>query len=179
MSQNFNILCTRNVLVSSGEDLHSGRIIKSFNLQNPDIQFWCWVLLSWRKTRDKINLSHTIHNRPRKEAMVRMIETEQCSLSTDVDVGATYFYLRYSKLFVFLSSTVWSIMKVSKIIANNSKNIWATKIFNTFFVSWILNIYDGVSYLSILLKRVSSTRVHNKNINFFANQILGKIFTQI
>ena len=97
MSQNFNILCTRNVLVSSGEDLHSGRIIKSFNLQNPDIQFWCWVLLSWRKIRDKIYLSYTIHNRPRKGAMVRMIETEQCFLSTDVDVGATNFYLRCCK----------------------------------------------------------------------------------
>ena len=57
-------------------------------------------------------------------------------------------------------------MKVSKIFANNSKNISATKIFDCSLVSWILTIYNGVSYLIILLKRVAYTRVHNKNIDF-------------
>ena len=42
-------------------------------------------------------------------------------------------------------TTVCSKMKVSKIIAYKSKNIWVTKIFHISFVSWILNIYGGVS----------------------------------
>ena len=46
-------------------------------------------------------------------------------------------------------STVCSKMKVSKIIAYKSKNIWVTKIFHISLVSWILNIYDGVCYKHI------------------------------
>ena len=40
--------------------------------------------------------------------------------------------------------------KVSKIFANNSKNISSTKIFDISIASWILNIYACVSLMNIL-----------------------------
>ena len=45
--------------------------------------------------------------------------------------------------------TAWSIRKVSKIFAYNSKNIWATKIYHIFLDPWILDIFAGVSCLHV------------------------------
>ena len=62
------------------------------------------------------------------------------------------------------STTVCSKMKVSKINAYKSKNIWVTKIFHTFLVCWILNIYDGVSSKHIFPKKVHFLWTHLKSL---------------